>query len=197
MDVEFVTSAPNLAARPLPVLPEIAFAGRSNCGKSSLLNHYLGRRRLARTSSQPGKTRLLNYYLVDGRYYVVDLPGYGFARVSRGQRAAWTRLMRAYISVADRPLAFFHLLDVRRDPSDDDRRMAGWLREAGHPVAIAVTKIDKLGRTRWQGRFAGIIADLELPPDTPFIPTSAQKGIGRDEMRGWIEALLAAAEREG
>ncbi len=105
MDVEFVTSAPGLASRPERVLPEFAFAGRSNCGKSSLINLFLNRRGMAKTSGKPGKTRLLNYFLVDNTYYLVDLPGYGFAKVSKDLRAAWVRLMRAYLFVADRPLA--------------------------------------------------------------------------------------------
>ncbi len=194
MDVQFVTSAAELAGRPLPVLPEFAFIGRSNCGKSSLINLYLRRPGLARISRQPGKTRLLNYFLVDGRYHLVDLPGYGYARVSPAQRAAWARLIRAYLAAQDRPLAVFHLLDARRDPSPDDREFSGWLREAGHPFAVAVTKIDKVGQPLRAARYRAIIAGLGLPPQTPFFPTSARRGIGRDEMTAWVQALLAAAE---
>jgi GTP-binding protein len=191
--VEFVTSCADLKGRPERVLPEFAFVGRSNCGKSSLINHFLGRNRLAHTSGKPGKTRLLNYFLVDDRYYLVDLPGYGFARVAKQQRAAWGRLIRSYLDVGDRPLAVFHLLDIRRTPSEDDVRMARWLQEAGHPVAVAVTKADKLGRGRWPERFREIIAVLDLPPETPFLPTSSVKGMGRKEMHAWVGALLEAA----
>lgn len=196
MDVQFVTSAADLAGRPLPVLPEFAFIGRSNCGKSSLVNHFLGRSQLARISSQPGKTRLLNYFRVDDRYYVVDLPGYGYARVSKQQRASWRRLIRDYLAVADRPLAVFHLLDVRRCPSADDVELSRMLRQAGHPVAIAATKIDKEGTNRLPARYREIIAVMDLPPDTPFFPTSARKGRGRDEMHAWVEALLSAGEAD-
>ncbi len=197
MRASFVTSAASLADRPQPPLPEFAFAGRSNCGKSSLINHFLGRSKLALTSRQPGKTRLLNYFLVDERYYVVDLPGYGYAKVSQAQRAAWTTLVRAYLAAGDRPLALFHLLDARHDPSAEDAEMSFWLREARVPFAIAVTKVDKVGSTKLAAHLRRIIAALELPPGTPFIPTSAVKGQGRGEMAAWIEARLAIAAAGG
>jgi GTP-binding protein len=190
--VEFVTSTPDLRGRPEVVLPEFAFMGRSNCGKSSLINHFLNRRDLARTSGKPGKTRLLNYFIVDGRYYLVDLPGYGFAKVSRSQREVWRRLFQTYLAADDRPMAVFQLLDVRHRPTADDQEVAGWIREAGHPCAIAATKIDKLGATKLAGRYRELIEVLGSAPDTPFIPTSAEKGKGRDEMLAWVEALLAA-----
>jgi len=113
MEVKFVTSAPDLAGRPEPVLPEFAFIGRSNCGKSSLINHFLERSSIAKTSGKPGKTRLLNYFLVQDRYHLVDLPGYGFARVSKRQRAQWRGLFQRFLKAQDRPPALFHLLDVR------------------------------------------------------------------------------------
>lgn len=192
MQVEFVTSTPDLRGRPEPVLPEFAFLGRSNCGKSSLINHFLNRRDLARTSGKPGKTRLLNYFVVDGRYYLVDLPGYGFAKVSRSQREAWRRLFQAYLAAGDRPLAVFHLLDVRHRPTADDREVAGWIRDAGHPCAIAATKIDKVGGPKLGARYRELVEVIGVDPDTPFIPTSAERGRGRDEMLAWVEALLAA-----
>lgn len=192
MRVEFVTSTPDLRGRPEPVLPEFAFLGRSNCGKSSLINHFLDRRDLARTSGKPGKTRLLNYFVVDGRYYLVDLPGYGFAKVSRVQREAWRRLFQAYLAAQDRPVAVFHLLDVRHRPTADDREVAGWIRDAGHPCAIAATKIDKVGGSHLSGRYREIVEALGADPATPFIPTSAAKGKGRLEMLAWVEALLEA-----
>ncbi|MBK8165845.1 MAG: YihA family ribosome biogenesis GTP-binding protein [bacterium] len=192
MQVEFVTSTPDLRGRPEPVLPEFAFLGRSNCGKSSLINMFLDRRDLARTSGKPGKTRLLNYFVVDGRFYLVDLPGYGFAKVSKVQRAAWRRLFREYLAAQDRPVAVFHLLDVRHRPTADDREVADWIREAGHPCAIAATKIDKIGGPRQGGRYREIVEVLGADPQTPFIPTSAAKGMGRQEMLAWVEALLEA-----
>ncbi len=195
MRVSFVTSAAGLADRPQPRLPEFAVVGRSNCGKSSLINYFLGSAGLARTSRQPGKTRLLNYYLVEGprRFYIVDLPGYGYAKVSQKEREAWRRLILAFLSAEDRPLAVFHLLDLRHVPSEQDREMSWWLRERKLPMAIAVTKTDKVGRPRWSTHLRAIVETLELLPQTPLILTSAAKREGRQEMLGWIEAVLDAA----
>jgi len=187
-----VTSCPGLAGRPLPVLPEFAFLGRSNCGKSSLINHFLGRRDLARTSGKPGKTRLLNYFRVDDRFYLVDLPGYGYAKVSQKQRAAWRELFRRFLASEERPLAVFHLLDARHKPTADDLEVAQWIRDGGHPAAVAVTKIDKVGTNSRAGRYREILATLQAAPETPFFATSAERGRGRDEMWAWVEALLAA-----
>ena len=194
MEVEFITSAPNLAGRPELVLPEFAFVGRSNCGKSSLINHFLNRKGMAKTSGKPGKTRLLNYFLVDNRYYLVDLPGYGFAKVSKTQREEWSRLMRAYLFCGDRPQAVFQLLDVRRDPSEDDRRMHDWIREAELPYALVPTKIDKIGTTRRVARFQEIAAALRPMPDTPFLPTSAELRQGAEALHAWVDAVLEASE---
>jgi GTP-binding protein len=194
MQVEFVTSSPGLKDRPEEILPEFAFIGRSNCGKSSLINHFLDRKKMAHTGGTPGKTRLLNYFRVADRFYLVDLPGYGFAKVSKTQRAAWKELFRSYLLSQDRPLAVFHLLDVRHQPTRDDLEVSGWVRESGHPFALAVTKIDKIGTNSRPGRFQEIIQTLGVPADTPFFPTSAAQRTGRDEMLGWVQALLAANE---
>ncbi|RKZ20035.1 YihA family ribosome biogenesis GTP-binding protein [bacterium] len=192
MEISFVTSSPDLAGRPETVLPEFAFIGRSNCGKSSLINHLTGRRDLARTSGKPGKTRLLNYFLVDQRYYIVDLPGYGFAKVSKVQRAQWRKLFQSFLAAQDRPLAVFHLLDARHKPTAEDAEISGWLRASGHPFGLAVTKTDKVGTNARGPRYQEIIETIGVPADTPFFPTSARLRWGRDEMLGWIEALLAA-----
>jgi GTP-binding protein len=197
MKVEFVTSSPDLRGRPDRILPEFAFIGRSNCGKSSLINHFLDRTNVAHTSGKPGKTRLLNYFLVEDEFYLVDLPGYGYAKVGKKTRAAWMTLFRRYQQCEDRPMALFHLLDVRRQPTGEDLEVSGWVRQSGHPFALAVTKIDKIGTNSRQGRFQEIIQALGVPADTPFFPTSAVKGTGRLEMLGWVEALLAANAQGG
>jgi GTP-binding protein len=197
VEIRFVTSSPDLAGRPEIVLPEFAFIGRSNCGKSSLINHLTGRKDLARTSGKPGKTRLLNYFAVDERYYIVDLPGYRFAKVSKVQRAAWRRLFQSFLAAQDRPLAVFHLLDARHRPTAEDVEISGWLREAGHPFGLAITKVDKVGTNRRGARYQEIISTLGVPAETPFFPTSAHRGLGREEMLGWIEALLAANAEDG
>ncbi len=197
MEVEFITSSPDLAGRPERILPEFAFIGRSNCGKSSLINHFLDRNKVAHTSGQPGKTRLLNYFLVDDRFYLVDLPGYGFAKVSKKKRAVWKALFQRFLMSDDRPLAIFHLLDVRHQPTQEDLEVSGWVRQSGHPFAVAVTKTDKIGTNSRSGRFQEIIQALEVPGDTPFFPTSAVKGTGREEMLGWVEELLLANDDLG
>lgn len=192
MLVRLVVSSPDLSGRPAEVLPEFAFIGRSNCGKSSLINHVLERAKLAHTSNKPGKTRLLNYYLVEDRFYLVDLPGYGYAKVSKEQRAHWRRIFQAYLSCQERPLAVLHLLDVRRTPSAEDCEVSGWIAAGGHPFALAVTKIDKVGTNGRAARYRDIIAALGVPPETPFFPTSAAEHSGRREILGWVDALLAA-----
>jgi GTP-binding protein len=193
MNARFVQSVGHLDERPQPSLPEFAFTGRSNCGKSSLINYFLGRKRLAPTSGRPGRTRRLYYYAIDDRLYVVDLPGYGFARVPHEQRLAWSRLVRAYLAAGDRPLAAFHLLDVRHRPTAEDVEMSLWLRQAAVPIGIAVTKIDTESRSRLAGRYREIIEVLDLPPETPFFPTSARLGEGRRQMWGWVDAVLETA----
>jgi len=194
LEVHLLKSCASLADRPEPGPPEFVYLGRSNCGKSSLINYLLQRKALAHTSGQPGKTQLLNYYEVEGRYYLVDMPGYGFARVSKERRAAWWTLFRELLAGEDRPLAVFQLLDARHAPSTEDREVAAWIRNSGHPFAVAVTKIDKVPAGERHAGYRRIIADLDLPPATPFIPTSAHKRLGRNEMLGWMEDLLAAAE---
>jgi len=192
MEVEFITSSPDLKGRPGEILPEFAFIGRSNCGKSSLINHFLDRTKMALTSGKPGKTRFLNYFLVDKRFYLVDLPGYGFAKVSKKQRAIWMGIFRQYLMSDDRPLAVFHLLDIRHQPTREDLEVSGWVRESGHPFALAVTKADKIGTNSRPQRYQDIIEALGVSPDVPFFPTSAVKRTGRLEMLAWVEALLAA-----
>jgi GTP-binding protein len=196
MNVEFITSAPDLKSRPEPVLPEFAFIGRSNCGKSSLINHFLQRTKMAKISGKPGKTRLMNYFLVEKRFYLVDLPGYGFAKVSKSTRAQWRDLFQKFLAAQDRPLALFHLLDARHKPSREDVEVSGWINDSGHPWALAVTKIDKVGTNSRAAHYQEIISELLVGPETPFFPTSAALGTGREEMLAWVEALLAANATE-
>ena len=192
MEVEFVTSCPDLRSLPEPDLPEFAFMGRSNCGKSSLINHFLDRTSVARISGKPGKTRLLNYFRIDKRFYLVDLPGYGFAKVSKKQRALWKTMFSRYLALEDRAMAVFQLLDVRHQPTADDLEIAQWIRAAGHPSAVAITKIDKIGTNSRQRRYTEIIDALGMGSDIPVFPTSAAKRVGRVEMLAWVDALLTA-----
>ena len=192
MDVQFITSSPDLKGRPEVIMPEFAFIGRSNCGKSSLINHFLDRKNMAHTGGTPGKTRLLNYFLVDESFYLVDLPGYGFAKVSKKTRAIWMKLFRSFLMSQDRPLALFHLLDIRHKPTQEDLEVSSWVQESGHPFAVAVTKIDKIGTNSRPGRFQEIIETMGVPADIPFFPTSAVQRTGREEMLGWVQALLSS-----
>jgi len=196
VNVEFVTSAANLKGRPERVLPEFAFVGRSNVGKSTLINLFLERKGMAKISGKPGKTRLLNYFIVDDEYYLVDLPGYGFAKVSKDQRAGWAKLMRSYLFVGDRPLAVFQLVDMRHTPSAEDRKMTDWLREAEVPFAVAATKIDKVPRSKHLERSLDIAKTLGLGPETPFFPTSANDRGTTGDLHRWVRALLEAAEHD-
>jgi len=197
MDVEFITSSPDLKGRPEEILPEFAFIGRSNCGKSSLINHFLDRANMAHTSRKPGKTRLLNYFRVDRKFYLVDLPGYGFAKVSKKQRAIWMGIFQKYLQTEERPMALFHLLDIRHQPTREDLEVSRWVRESGHPFALAITKTDKIGTNSRNRRFQDIIEALEVPRETPFFATSAVKRTGRVEMLAWVEAVLAASADPG
>ncbi len=149
---------------------------------------------MAKTSGKPGKTRLLNYFLVQDRYYVVDLPGYGFAKVSKALRAQWWKLFHQFIMAKDRPLAIFQLLDVRHKPTDEDLEVSRWIQDAGVPYALAITKIDKVGTNSRLGRYQEIIQTLNVSADTPFFPTSSAKGIGREDMRLWVNELLDQSE---
>jgi GTP-binding protein len=194
MPVEFLGSFPGLEGRPEPVRPEFALLGRSNCGKSSLINYLLGQRDLARTSRQPGKTRLFNYFRVHDRFDLVDLPGYGYAKVSKKQREAWWSLLRRYLLQDERLTAALHLLDGRHAPSDHDHEVSGLLRQAGRPFAVVITKLDKLAQRERKPAFQRIIQDLALAADTPFLLTSATRKLGKDEVFGWIEDVLTAGE---
>jgi GTP-binding protein len=192
MQVEFIGSYPDLASRPEPDLPEFAFLGRSNCGKSSLINFLLQRKGLARTSRQPGKTRLWNYFRVDDRFLLVDLPGYGYAKVARTERERWWKLFRNFLATDDRPMAILHLLDARHAPSAQDLEVAEWVARSGHPFAVVATKIDKLKQNEQMKHYRQIIANLDLPADVAFLPTSSSRKRGRPELLGWIDAVLTA-----
>ena len=192
MEVQFITSSPDLKGRPELILPEFAFIGRSNCGKSSLINHFLDRKKIAKISGKPGKTRLLNYFLVEQRYYLVDLPGYGFAKVSKDLRARWKELFKKFLTNTERPMAVFHLLDSRHKPTKEDVEISRLLMESGHPFAIAATKIDKVGTNARPAHYQEIIETLGVSSEIPFFPTTSVKREGRAEMLSWVDALVEA-----
>ncbi len=177
--------------RPPSELPEIAFSGRSNVGKSSLLNALVRHKSLARVSQQPGKTREINFFLVNDAFMLVDLPGYGYAKASREARARWRPLIESYLRSSAQLRGIVQLLDVRRDPSDDDRRVLDFLAELGVPTIIALTKVDKISATEARQHVTNITSALGLESEQ-VIPFSSVTGHGRDELASAIESALAA-----
>lgn len=178
--------------RPEATLPEIAFAGRSNVGKSSLLNRLVGRKKLARVSKTPGRTREINFFRVNDLFVLADLPGYGYARVSKTRQAEWRPLLEGYIGKTPQLAGVVQLLDMRREPSDDDAAMLDLLAELGMPTIVVLTKSDKLSRKAAAERAESIARSLLLDPDQT-IPFSAVTGEGRDELAGAILSAVATA----
>jgi GTP-binding protein len=177
--------------RPEPQLPEIAFAGRSNVGKSSLLNALVKRKAFARVSKTPGRTRELNFFRVNELFMLVDLPGYGYAKISKERKAAWRPLIDSYLHNSPYLRGVVLLLDVRHDPTSDDRIMLETLGEIGVPTLIALTKVDKLGAMARAKRIRELCAKAELDQDQ-VIPFSAHDNIGRDDLAETLMALLEA-----
>jgi len=178
--------------RPPSELPEIAFAGRSNVGKSSLLNRLVHRKKFARVSNTPGRTREVNFFRVNDSFLLVDLPGYGYARVSKERRAEWRPLIESYLRSTTQLRGVVQLLDSRHDPTGDDLQMLDYLGELGVPTIIVLTKIDKLTPKERQRRRAEIAAAIGVDDDQ-IIAFSATTGEGRNELAEAIESLLAQA----
>lgn len=189
-NVEFVRSAASAGDFFHDALPQIAFAGKSNVGKSSVINCLLRRKNYARVGEAPGKTIHVNYFRVDNKAYFVDLPGYGYAKVSQAEKARWSRLMESYFADVNIALGIL-IVDARHNPTNNDCTMADWFKNAGGPFVVVANKLDKLKKSEIQPNLAQIRKDLELPEDCPVIPFSAEKGTGRDEL---LRAILAVAE---
>jgi len=187
---EFLTSAVTAAQYPANVGPEIAFVGRSNVGKSSLINTLLNRRGLAKTSSTPGKTRTINFFRVNGKMGFVDLPGYGYAQVSRTERATWGPMVEELFRTRQDLAGVVQLLDVRHEPTADDQRTRSWLQQWDLPLLIVATKVDKIGRTQRSNHRKRIIEALSLDDSATVILFSAQTGEGRDQVWGWMRTAM-------
>jgi GTP-binding protein len=172
--------------RPDSPLPEVAFAGRSNVGKSSLLNTLVRRKKLARVSNTPGRTREINFFAINGAFTLVDLPGYGYARVSKARQAEWRPLIEGYLASSRELRGVVQLLDARRDPTADDLAMLDFLAELGVPTIVAATKVDKLRPSARTGRLAALATATGMP-DAQIIPFSSVAGEGRGEL---AEAIL-------
>lgn len=175
---------------PEPTLPEVAFAGRSNVGKSSLLNRLIHRKKFARVSNTPGRTREINFFKVNGNFVLVDLPGYGYAKISKEKKAEWRPLIEGYLRTSPQLRGIVQLLDARHDPTSDDRDMLDFLSEIGVPTIAVVTKIDKLSAAQRSRALTEIAASLSLDADQ-VLEFSAVTGEGRNELAEAVESLLA------
>ena len=189
-NVEFLISAAAPKDFPSNRLPEIAFAGKSNVGKSSVINRLLQRKNFARVGDKPGKTVHVNYFTLDRKCYLVDLPGYGFAKVSQSEKARWGKLMEDYFA-ANRITLGILIVDYRHPPTNNDITMARWFLDSGCPFAVVANKMDKLKKSELEPNLQLIRQDLELPDSCPVIPFSAEKGDGRDAL---VKLILDTVE---
>ena len=174
------------------MLPEIAFAGKSNVGKSSLINGIMNRKSLARTSSQPGKTQTINFYNVNEVFYLVDLPGYGYAKDNQEVKAPWGKMIERYLHSSKQLKAVFLLIDIRHDPSANDKQMYDWVLHNGFSPIIIATKLDKIKRSQVQKQVKAIKQGLQVEKGTLVIPFSAETKQGREEIWSVIEGFLDA-----
>ena len=169
--------------------PEVAFAGKSNVGKSSLINSLVNRKALARTSAQPGKTQTINFYNINESIYLVDLPGYGYAKVPQSEKEKWGKMIERYLHTSKVLKAVFLLVDIRHDPSANDKMMYDWVVHIGYNPIIIATKMDKLKRSQIQKNLKAIKTGLNLRPGSIMIPFSAETKQGRDEIWALIDEL--------
>ncbi|MGN1184519.1 MAG: ribosome biogenesis GTP-binding protein YihA/YsxC, partial [Oliverpabstia sp.] len=174
--------------------PEVAFAGKSNVGKSSLINALMNRKSLARTSAAPGKTQTINFYNVNEAIYLVDLPGYGYAKASEEIKAKWGKMIEDYLHQSKEIRAVFLLIDIRHDPSENDKIMYRWILDHGYEPIIVATKLDKIKRSQVQKQMKAIRQGLQVVPGTQIIPFSAQSKQGREEIWEIIDQLTGMAE---
>ena len=190
-NVTFLISAASQKDFPQKRLPEIAFAGKSNVGKSSVINRILNRKNFARVGDKPGKTIHVNYFTVDEKCYFVDLPGYGYAKVSQSEKERWGKLMESYFA-ANRINLGVMIVDSRHAPTNNDITMARWFIDSGCPFVVVANKLDKLKKSEIAPNLETIRQDLELPEDCQVIPFSAEKGTGKDDL---VRIILAACEK--
>lgn len=189
-NVEFLISAASTGDFPKNRLPEIAFAGKSNVGKSSVINRLLQRKNFARVGDKPGKTVRVNYFVIDRKCYLVDLPGYGFAKVSQQEKDRWGRLMEDYFAAQRIDLGVL-IVDYRHPPTNNDITMANWFLDSGCPFVVVANKMDKLKKSELKPNLEVIRRDLGLPDSCPVIPFSAEKGDGREEL---VRRILSAVK---
>lgn len=175
---------------------EIAFAGKSNVGKSSLINGLMNRKALARTSSQPGKTQTINYYNINNAMYLVDLPGYGYAKVSQKEKEKWGQMIENYLHTSKQLKAVFLLIDIRHEPSANDKQMYDWIVYQGYDPIIIATKLDKIKRSQIQKHIKMLRIGLNVKPGTPIMPYSALTKQGREEIWELMDSILGFSEEK-
>ena len=187
---EFIKSAADPRQFVRSSVPTVAFAGKSNVGKSSVINRLLGRKNFARVGAQPGKTIHVNYFKIDDKLYLVDLPGYGYAKVSQGERERWGKLMEDFFAEKDLITLGVMIVDARHKPTADDVTMAAWFKQSGCRMAVVANKLDKFKKSEIEPNLKLIRETLSLPDEVPLIPFSAEKGQGRDELMREILSVL-------
>lgn len=190
LSADLIAVAVNKNQYPESSMPDVAFIGRSNVGKSSLINSLLQRKSLARISQKPGKTQTINFYLINKEIHFVDLPGYGFAKVPKEVKNNWGKMIEGYLSNRDNLQAVFLLVDIRHEPSKEDLEMYQWLKHYGIPTAIIVTKADKVSRGQWLKHKNVILKKLKKDEDDPIIIYSSENGQGKDELWDLIRDII-------
>lgn len=191
-EAEIVISAVGPNQYPKDFLPEIALAGRSNVGKSSFINKLINRKNLARTSSKPGKTQTLNFYKINQQFHFVDVPGYGFAKVSKAEREKWGLFIEEYLTTREHLRAVIQLVDIRHEPTKDDKIMYDWLEHLGMNVVVVATKADKIPKGKVQKHIKIVKQTLQVKPGVPIIPFSAETAQGKEEAWNTILACMKA-----
>lgn len=192
---DIVISAVKPEQYPEVDLPEIALAGRSNVGKSSFINKMINRKSLARTSSKPGKTQTLNFYIINEVLHFVDVPGYGYAKVSKSERDAWGRMIETYLTRREQLAAVIQLVDLRHPPSKDDIMMYGFIKHYDLPVIVVATKADKIPKGKWQKHLKVIREGLDVVKGDPMVLFSSETGLGKEE--AWAEIQKAINAKNG
>ncbi len=187
---EIVISAVKPEQYPNDPWPHFALAGRSNVGKSSFINKMLNRKNLARTSSKPGKTQTLNFYNINDIFYFVDVPGYGFAKVSKKDREAWGKMIETYLTTSENLRAVIQIIDIRHKPSEDDKLMYNFCKHYEMPVIIIATKADKIPKGKWDKHLKVVKETLDIDPNDPIVIFSSETGKGKDEAWSIIQRYM-------
>lgn len=195
IDIKLLMTAVKPEQYPDESLPEIALVGRSNVGKSSLINCLANRKNIARTSSTPGKTATINFYEIAGKYRIVDLPGYGYAKVSKQEKEKWGDMIEGYLSNRQSLVQVIQLVDARHNPTSDDKMMFDWIKSYNYEPLVVATKLDKLKKSQIEGNLTAIYKDLELTEDSVLIPFSSETRQGREQVLELIDYILDSDDK--